>query len=134
MFRRGTTAAVPRIDGHFVVGSGPIVTLPVVAIALLFWAAVFMICFTSLGTTPLDFFLGRYEVPPELGAWKAGTEDTADGLLREERWLLPEGRASSGYLLLQVRYRDPVTRAIVRIAPEQRVPRRRVGRNGHSES
>jgi hypothetical protein len=35
-----------------------------VAAALLFWAGVFMVYFTSAGTTPLEFFFGRYEAPP----------------------------------------------------------------------
>jgi hypothetical protein len=33
-------------------------------------------------------------------------------------------------LLFQVRYRDPTTRAIVRIEPERRVSRRRVSSRG----
>lgn len=102
-------------------------TIPVVLGALLFWAAVFMIYFTSQGTTPLEFFFGRYEpLPDGLGAWKpSGTAEDA-ALLREERWLLAGGRAGSGQLLRQVRYRDVATRAIVRVEPEQRVRRRRV--------
>jgi hypothetical protein len=47
-------------------------------------------------------------------------------LVREERLLLPDGKVGARYLLLQVRYRDPVTRAIVRVKPEQRVRRRRI--------
>lgn len=100
--------------------------------ALIFWACVFMIYVTSAGTTPLDFFLGRYEVPPDLGAWKEGGVDPESGLVREERHLLPQGRANASCLVQQVRYRDPTTRAIVRVDAEQKLPRRRVGRNtGH---
>ena len=97
--------------------------------ALIFWASVFLIYFTSAGTTPLDFFLGRYEVPPELGTWKEGAVDHEVGLVREERHLLPHGHANASYLIRQVRYRDPITRAVVRIDAEQRLPRRRVGRS-----
>jgi len=101
------------------------VTAPVVAAALLFWASVFMIYFTATATTPVEFFLGRFEPPPpDLGVWKEAGED--GGLLREQRCLLPEGRRNSGYLLQQVRYRDPVSREIVRVEAEQRLPRRRV--------
>jgi len=106
------------------------VTLPVVAVALIFWASVFMIYFTSQGTTPIDFFLGRYELPPELGSWKEAGVDAERGLIREERCLLPDGRANAGYLVRQVRYRDRATLAIVRVEPEQKLPRRRVGRAG----
>ena len=104
-----------------------VVTVPVVAAAILFWACVFMVYFTASATTPLEFFLGRYEAPPtDLGVWKNVGGDTADGLIREERYLLPEGRSAARHLHKQVRYRDPVTRAIVRVEPEQRVARRRV--------
>jgi hypothetical protein len=104
------------------------VTVPVVAVALLFWVSVFLIYFTSAKTTPLEFFLGRYEPPPDdLGIWK-DVRVEPDGLIREERSLLPGGGTNASYLLQQVRYRDPVTRAIVRVEPERRVPRRRTGR------
>lgn len=107
-------------------------TIPVVAVALLFWVCVFMIYFTSAGTTPIEFFLGRYEVPPaDLGTWKDAGVDSA-GMICEERCLLPGGLARASYLLRQVRYRDPTTRAVVRVEPEQRLPRRRIGRAGRS--
>jgi hypothetical protein len=109
------------------------VTVPVVALALLFWVGVFVIYFTAAKTTPLEFFLGRYELPPsDLGAWH-DVHVGADGLMRQERCLLPDGAANAGYLLHQVRYRDPTTRAIVRVEPERRVPRRRTGRVARSE-
>lgn len=108
-------------------------TIPVVAVALLFWACVFMIYFTSAGTTPIEFFFGRYEPPPaDLGIWKSAGVDAA-GLICEERWLLPEGRARASYLIRQVRYRDPATRSIVRVDPERRLPRRRLGRATRSD-
>lgn len=89
-----------------------------------------MICFTSIGTTPAEYFFGRYDLPPDLGTWKARAAATEEGLICEERCLLPEGRANASYLVRQVRYRDPLTRAIVRVEPEERVPRRRVRRSG----
>jgi hypothetical protein len=107
------------------------VTVLVVLAALVFWASVFMVYFTSQGTTPIEFFLGRYELPPaDLGTWREASASPEDGLAREERYLLPEAGAKARYLLRQVRYRDPTTREIVRVDPEQRVRRRRVGRAG----
>lgn len=103
-------------------------TWPVVAVALVFWACVFMVYFTSAGTTPIDFFLGRYEEPPDLGVWKEVGVDRDSGLLREERHLLPDGSSRASFLLRQVRFREPATRNIVRVEPEQKVARRRVGR------
>ena len=102
------------------------VTVPVVAAALLFWVCVFMVYFTAAGTTPREFFFGAYEPPPpDLGRWKEVAADAATGLLREERCLLPDGERSR-YFVRQARYRDPLTRKIVRIEPEKRLPRRRV--------
>ncbi|MES1184564.1 MAG: hypothetical protein ABUL60_12165 [Myxococcales bacterium] len=103
-------------------------TLPVVAAALVFWVCVFMVYFTSAGTTPREFFFGRYEAPPhDLGRWQEQGMDAETQLLREERYLLPGGR-SSPHLVRQVRYRDPQSRKIVQIGAETRVPRPRVGR------
>jgi hypothetical protein len=103
------------------------VTAPVVLSALLFWAAVFMIFFTSQGTSPIEFFFGRYEpVPRDVGTWRETGTDERTGLLREERLLLPNGNPSASRLLRQVRYRDPATREIARVEPEQSVRRRRV--------
>ena len=101
-------------------------TVPVVAAALLFWVGVFMVYFTAAGTTPREFFFGAYEAPPpDLGRWKEVAADAATGRLREERCLLPDGERSR-YFVQQVRYRDPLTRKIVGIEPEKRLPRRRV--------
>ena len=101
-------------------------TIPVVAAALVFWVCVFMVYFTAAGTTPREFFLGAYEAPPpDLGHWKEVAVDVAAGLLREERYLLPDGERSRCFVQ-QTRYRDQQTRKIVRIEPEKRVPRRRV--------
>lgn len=100
---------------------------PVVFVALLFWACVFMVYFATQGTTPLEYLLGRFEpLPPDLGRWKECGVDPATGLLREERVVLPGGKPSSGQLLHQVRFRDPETRSIERVGPEVRVRRRRV--------
>jgi hypothetical protein len=86
-----------------------------------------MVFFTSQGTTPVEFFLGRYEpLPTDLGVWKEVGVDGATGLLREERCLLPPGRPDAGFHLHQVRYRDPKTNAISHVGPETRVRRRRV--------
>jgi hypothetical protein len=103
-------------------------TAPVVAVALLFWACVFLIYFTSMSTTPSEFFFGRYEPPPpDLGIWQSeGT--SSEGLLREQRYLLPGGRGR--YLVQQVRYRDPSTRQIVSVEPERRILRRKVSSRG----
>lgn len=99
----------------------------VVFIALLFWAGVFAILFAAQGTNPLELLFGRYEpLPLDLGTWKELGMDEQGRLVREERSLLPPGRASAGYLLHQVRYRDPATREIMRVELEQRIRRRRV--------
>jgi hypothetical protein len=99
----------------------------VVLIALLFWVGVFLIYFTAQGLTPGEFFFGRYEpLPDDLGTWRELGVDAESGLLSEERFLLPGDRPKSPYLLRQARFRDPVTRAIVRVEAEIRVPRRRV--------
>ena len=66
-------------------------------------------------------------LPERLGEWISETRPNAEGLLREERHLL---RAPTGFgrqvLLHQVRFRDPVTREIVRVEPEREVPRQRL--------
>jgi len=86
-----------------------------------------MVYFTSASTTPIEFFFGRYEAPPEhLGTWLDAGIDAATGERREERWLLPDGKEKAGYLLQQVRYRDATTGEIVRIDAERRVRRKRV--------
>jgi hypothetical protein len=95
--------------------------------ALVFWAAVFAVFFVTQETTPLEFLLGRYEpLPDNLNRWLDTGLEQPSGLLREERLLLPPGRSDGPLLLRQVRYRDPKTRAIVRVCPEERVPRRRI--------
>lgn len=99
----------------------------VVFTALVFWAAMFAIFFTSQGTSALEFLLGRFEAPPDhLNAWRDVGIEQPSGLLRQERLLFPDGRQSGPIFLRQVRYRDPISKEIVRIAPEERVPRRRI--------
>jgi hypothetical protein len=111
------------------------VTFQVIFFALLFWGAIFTVYFTTQGTTPFEFLFGRYEPPPaDLGEWKQSGVCEVPHLTKEERVLLPPGRQNAGYLLRQVRYRDPVVGKIVRIDPEQRVRRRRVDARTSSHS
>ena len=99
----------------------------VVLIALFFWAGVFAVYFTSQGASPLEFLFGPYEALPEdLNTWLDVGIEQPSGLLRQERLLLPEGRRDGPFLLRQVRYRDPSSKEIVRVCPEQRVRRRRI--------
>jgi hypothetical protein len=98
-----------------------------VLIVLLFWGGVFMVALAARGLTPLEFLFGRYEpLPGDLGRWKECGIDDERGYAREERLLLPPGGANSGYLLLQVRYRDQSTREVVSVEPERYLRRRRV--------
>lgn len=101
----------------------------VVFIALLFWFGVFAAYFTAQGTSLLEFLLGRYEaLPIDLGEWRVSPEEAPinPAWLREQRFLLAEGRPNPGSLILQVRYRDRSTLEIVHSEPERRVSRRRV--------
>ena len=99
----------------------------VVFTALVFWAAIFGIFFASQGTSALEFLLGQYEAPPDhLNRWLDAGIEQPSGLIRQERLLFPPGRQDGPYLVRQVRFRDPSSRAIVRVCPEQRVRRRRV--------
>lgn len=99
----------------------------VVFTALVFWAAMFATFFTSQGTSALEFLLGRYEAPPDhLNRWLDVGIEQPSGLLRQERVLFPTGRQDGAFLLRQVRYRDPSSKQIVRVAPEERVRRRRI--------
>lgn len=103
----------------------------VILIVLLFWGGVFVAFFSAQGITPTEFILGRYEPPPgDLGIWKEFGVDEQARFLREERLLLPRGDARAGQLLHQVRYRDPVTRVIVRVEPDRRIRRCRISVRG----
>lgn len=103
----------------------------VVFTALVFWAAMFATFFTSQGTSALEFLLGRFEPPPDhLNVWRDIGIEQPSGLLRQERLLFPHGRQNARFFLRQVRYRDPLSNAIVRIDPEERVPRRRISARG----
>lgn len=87
----------------------------------------FAVFFTSQGTSVLEFLLGRYEAPPDhLNSWRDSKIEESSGLLRQERILFPAGRQDGPVLLRQVRYRDLISNEIVRVAPEERVRRRRV--------
>jgi hypothetical protein len=98
----------------------------VVLAALLFWACVFAVYLATQGQSPADFLLGRAEAPPQdLGIWKELGLDPSSQLMREERLVLLESGPRAGQLLRQVRYVDPLTRAVVGAESEQRVPRRR---------
>lgn len=98
-----------------------------VLIVVLFWGAVLAVACAANGITPLEFLFGRYEpVAEDLGTWKTVDYDGPGELLREERYLLPAGRANAPYLLHQVRYRQAATGDIVAVEPERRVRRRRV--------
>jgi hypothetical protein len=82
-----------------------------------------------------DERLGALEkLPDNLGSWVADAELSSDGLVRESRHLEPErGLFGRPKLLLQVRYRDPNTREILRIEPEVVVIRKRI-RNAKADT
>lgn len=99
--------------------------------ALVFWGAVFSLFFTSQGTTPGEFLFGRYEPPPaDLNTWVDVGIEQPSGLLRQERLVFPSGRQDGPWLLRQVRFKDPGSARIVRVAPEERVRRKRVSVRG----
>ncbi|HVU00472.1 MAG TPA: hypothetical protein VHE30_01925 [Polyangiaceae bacterium] len=68
-------------------------------------------------------------LPPDVGQWKVDVETeegraaARSGQSREVRLFYDMQRAR---LLRQVRYRNPATRAIMRVEPDVVVPRRRV--------
>jgi len=69
--------------------------------------------------------LGKFEaLPGRLNEWVQDDALSEDGLVCERRHLMPN--PSVNRLILQVRYRDPTTRDIVRVAPEVTIKRRRV--------
>jgi len=99
----------------------------VVFAALVFWAGVFLVFFASQGTTPLEFLFGKFEpLPDDLNQWHEAGVEPGSSLVREQRLVLPAGRSDGPILLRQSRYRDPSTGQIVRVAPEERVRRRRI--------
>jgi len=100
--------------------------LAIVFVALLFWSCVFGIYFTARGVSPIDFFIGAREpYDPALGHWRITPSDVQAGVMREERFLLPEGRRNASYLVHQIRYRDIATNAITKVEPTKRIARRR---------
>ncbi len=75
-----------------------------------------------------DERLGELEdLPKSLNEWVEDEQPSEDGLICERRHLMPDTFASR--MTLQVRYRDPATRDIVRIDPEVTIKRRRVRRS-----
>jgi len=101
----------------------------VVVAALLFWICVFGVYFASQGISPIDFFAGAYEpYDPEQAKWRVIHTEPVSALVREERFLLPDGRDRASYLEHQVRHRDPTTQAIAYVEPTRRV------RRGYSRS
>lgn len=100
--------------------------LAVVVAALLFWVCVFVVYFTAQGISPVEFFAGAYEAyDPELGKWQVCGTQVKTGLVREERFVLPDGLERAPFLEHQVRYRDPATQRIAGVEPSRRVRRRR---------
>lgn len=98
----------------------------VIGAAALFWLCVFAAYLTAQGISPLEFLIGaRRPFDPSLAHWKVTGVEHPSGLIREERFLLPEGRQDASYLEHQVRYRDPTSRGIVKVESTKRVPRRR---------
>lgn len=89
-----------------------------------FWAVIFLVFFVANGTSASEVFLGELEPLPErLGEWIELASLSSGELVEERHLLLGEGK--SGVLVRQRRFRDPNTREIVRIEPEERVIRRR---------
>lgn len=66
-------------------------------------------------------------LPARLGEWIRDSEPGQDGLIREQRVLLPEGAGTDAEkLIVQVRYRDGETNRIERVLAEQTLKRKRV--------
>lgn len=71
-----------------------------------------------------DERLGKLEdLPERLNEWVEDPQPTVEGLVCERRHLMSS--PSLNKWVLQVRYRDPQTREIVRVDPEKSVKRRR---------
>jgi hypothetical protein len=112
--------------GRHAKGEARTMIVAVVLTALLFWVAIFLVFFSSEGTSPFDSLLGTYEpLPADLGQWRIVGPDAASGFVREERFLLPGASSRASYLLRQVRLRDATSGAVHEVEPETRVPRRR---------
>ena len=66
-------------------------------------------------------------LPLDLGQWTAAAMPDEQGRIREQRHLFNEKTGfGAGRLVLQVRFWDAVTNAIVHVEDEQIVPRRRI--------
>ena len=94
-----------------------------------FWIALLLVFFVSQGTSVGHYLRGEEPpLPPGVGSWSPPVMDANKRLLKESRFLLPEGTHRSRHLLLQVRYRDPSSGKIVEVGSERRVTRREAHR------
>ncbi len=91
-------------------------------------AAVYLTVFLSQVPGAKEERFGKLEPLPErLGEWLRDDEPDPSGRIREQRHLFNERTGfGAGELVLQVRYRDPGTDAIVHVEPERVVQRRRI--------
>lgn len=87
-------------------------------------ALAYLALFMSHVPGAADERLGTLEpLPEKLNEWVEDQAQSADGLVCERRHLMSE--PSSGKMILQVRYRDPTSRDILRIEPERVIKRKR---------
>lgn len=91
-------------------------------------AGAYMFLFLSHVPGAKEERLGVLEaLPPNMGEWIEEPVPSEDGLVVEKRHLQPESSGFGGAkYLLQVRYRDPKTREILRVDPEQIIKRKRI--------
>ncbi len=91
-------------------------------------ALVYLAFFMSQVPGAKEERLGQLEpLPPHLGKWLKVDTNPDEKRIREERHLLGESNGFGGSkLLLQVRYRDPISKEIVEIMPEERIRRKRI--------
>lgn len=93
-------------------------------------AAAYVVFFMTHVPGAKEERLGEFEpLPEDLGRWVEEPGPRDEGLVRERRYLWNEATGfGGGQLVLQVRYRSPETREIVRVEAEQIIPRKRVKR------
>ena len=90
-------------------------------------AVAYLLLFFSHVPGAADERFGILEaLPGKLGEWVVDEDNSPKGLILERRYLSadPSG-ADATKLIIQVRYRDPVTGEIVRVDPEETYRRRR---------
>ncbi len=98
--------------------------LPLAIVVLIFWGSVFFLAFRAQGASFLDFARGpRRPLPDDLGSWKATTR--REGLLRQERRLLPSSDSDPSHLIVQVRWLNEESGEVVHVEPERRERRAR---------